>query len=152
VKLSVYSRQMIEIIKPYDEGHLIISIRTPGDPKEAKLPRNEFTYGVLQLQFHDIIAADEEAEKEVEKEGKYILFNDRMAKIILCFVTSNMTPPVEHILVHCDAGVSRSAGVAAALAKAVYGQDDSEFFSRYHPNRRVYRAILNAHASTCTPT
>jgi protein-tyrosine phosphatase len=49
---------------------------------------------------------------------------------------------IERIIVHCDAGVSRSAAVGAALARAFSG-DDAEFFAgRYRPNVRVYRTLL----------
>lgn len=48
------------------------------------------------------------------------------------------------IIVHCDAGVSRSAGIAAALLKH-YNGDDSEIFDnpRYVPNMLCYRTMLN---------
>lgn len=46
---------------------------------------------------------------------------------------------VEQIIVHCDAGYSRSPAVAAALAKAL-GMSDEVYFSsgQYCPNRHVY--------------
>ena len=49
------------------------------------------------------------------------------------------------IIVHCDAGQSRSAGVAAALSK-YYNNDDSEYFDNPHftPNMWCYRQIMNA--------
>ena len=49
------------------------------------------------------------------------------------------------LIVHCEAGVSRSAGVAAAIMKAVNG-DDWEVFNnhRYIPNMTCYRTVLNA--------
>ena len=49
------------------------------------------------------------------------------------------------IIVNCEAGVSRSAGIAAALAKYL-GQSDERFFNPrgpYCPNRYVYRTLLN---------
>jgi len=49
------------------------------------------------------------------------------------------------IIVHCDAGQSRSAGVAAALSK-YYNNDDSEYFDnpRFTPNMWCYKQIMNA--------
>lgn len=49
------------------------------------------------------------------------------------------------IIVHCDAGQSRSAGVAAALSK-YYNNDDSEYFDnpRLTPNMWCYKLMLNA--------
>jgi len=49
----------------------------------------------------------------------------------------------EHIICQCPAGLSRSAGMAAALAKYFNG-DDTRYFKEYLPNMRVYRMVLNA--------
>lgn len=51
---------------------------------------------------------------------------------------------LEQIIVHCDAGYSRSPAVAAALAKAL-GMSDEVYFSsgQYCPNRHVYRMMMN---------
>lgn len=48
------------------------------------------------------------------------------------------------IIVHCDAGISRSSGVAAAILKAATG-DDSIIFDtpRFRPNMRCYRTVLD---------
>lgn len=45
------------------------------------------------------------------------------------------------LLIHCNHGMSRSPAVAAAIAKVKY-KDDSEWFTRKVPNRRVYRLML----------
>ena len=55
--------------------------------------------------------------------------------------------PDYDVIVHCDAGMSRSAGVAAAIAEAV-GGDPSEIFDSpyYDPNLHCYgllRRVLN---------
>lgn len=49
---------------------------------------------------------------------------------------------VDTVIVHCGAGISRSAGCAAAIAKFFTG-DDSFIFGdpKYHPNMTVYRAV-----------
>ena len=49
---------------------------------------------------------------------------------------------VEYLMVHCLAGMSRSPGVAAAVARLKYGNDDF-YFKNYMPNTMVYRTILN---------
>ena len=63
---------------------------------------------------------------------------------IVSFV-SETAKSQDRLIVHCEAGVSRSAGVAAAILKALTG-DDKEVFNnpRYVPNMTCYRAVLNA--------
>ena len=47
------------------------------------------------------------------------------------------------IVVNCEAGISRSSAVAAAICRSL-GGDDSEFFEEYQPNRHVYEMVLAA--------
>lgn len=145
MKFFVYSRQHIEATTPHEVTNLIVSIRTPGDPKEAKLPIGPLTVGVLRMDFHDIDHHPPEVEHLLFTEEKIdpkTLFTDTMAQTLLAFVKEKL--PVEHFLVHCDAGWSRSPAVAAAFSKITTGVDE-EYFRRFHPNMRVYGAILRAH-------
>ena len=66
------------------------------------------------------------------------------AKKIMQFVNANKDK-VDGFIVHCDAGVSRSAGVAAAIMKYLIN-DDTQIFNnpRYCPNMHCYRMVLNA--------
>ena len=51
--------------------------------------------------------------------------------------------PDTDVIVHCDAGISRSAGVGAAILKWATGSDFAIFDdSRYRPNMRCYRMVL----------
>ena len=51
----------------------------------------------------------------------------------------------DKIVVHCEAGISRSAGVAAAVMKFLNGDDWGVFDSpRFRPNMTCYRKVLNA--------
>ncbi len=53
--------------------------------------------------------------------------------------------PDTDIIVHCDAGISRSAGIAAALLKYFTGSDDQIFRDTYYcPNTWCYRKTLAA--------
>ena len=48
------------------------------------------------------------------------------------------------IIVQCEAGQSRSAGVAAALMKYVWNDDTAIFNNKkYTPNMLCYRTVLN---------
>jgi predicted protein tyrosine phosphatase len=64
------------------------------------------------------------------------------AKKIALFLKNNIQS-VEEIYVNCEAGISRSAGVAKAICEWL-GQpfDNSEF--KYIPNERVYQLVLHA--------
>lgn len=70
------------------------------------------------------------------------LMSDEDANRVVTFV--NLHKDAD-LIVHCDAGISRSAGVAAAIMKAVNG-DDSPIFDngRYRPNMWCYRKVLTA--------
>ena len=55
------------------------------------------------------------------------------------------TYPDTDVIVHCDAGISRSAGIAAAILKHTTGDDSSIFQNGlYDPNLWCYRKTLQA--------
>lgn len=53
---------------------------------------------------------------------------------------------INFLIIHCYAGISRSAAVAAALEQ-VYNGDNSKYFTgdHYVPNPYVYKTMLNAY-------
>lgn len=70
------------------------------------------------------------------------MMNEEHAKAIKAFLHEH---PNTDIIVHCDAGISRSAGVAAGIMKALTGDDSPIFDShRYRPNMWCYRKTLEA--------
>ena len=79
---------------------------------------------------------------DVEKGEKHCI-TEEDALNIYSFVTS-VAESYDTLIVHCEAGVSRSAGVAAAIMKAING-DDWDVFSnpKYVPNMTCYRTVLN---------
>jgi len=154
MKLTVKSRHRAETEpNTIEEPHIIISISNPGDP----IPRpvmNDKTVDAIYFKFDDIIEMPPQGSSlwfVLNKDPK--LFQMGMAeKIVLKLKETG----VQAVMVHCEMGVSRSAGVAAALAKHFNG-DDSEFFLQqpvglytgsaggyYKPNRLVYRLMLDA--------
>ncbi len=71
----------------------------------------------------------------------YQLFRTSHAHDILDLVT-HYWRRIRTLMVHCEAGLSRSPAVAAAIARLKFG-DDSEFFAEpYTPNPLVYGTIL----------
>lgn len=113
-----------------EDSHIHISIRDVN--RSMKMPDCESP--ALMLAFHDL---GEDAPENL-KSG---LFNDEQANMIVAFVKD--CNPEFTILVNCEAGISRSAAVAAALSKFFNG-DDSEMFKRAVPNMFVFRKMLNA--------
>lgn len=136
------SREVAEMLntsqklrKFYDIGsYVMISITDP-ESSLAKVDAVQDCVDILRLQFHDV---DRDMNNPVIK-----MFQPSQAKEILQFV-SKWSDSVGLFVVHCEAGISRSAGVAAALTKCC-GDNDSEFFQRFHPNRYVYSMILAMH-------
>lgn len=125
----------------FAEDKIIISISTPGEEFPEFYEQNYSILDILFLSFYDI--EDENEIRSVATDGQ--IFNDDMAAQIAEFVRfwSKKNDNV-NIWVHCDAGVSRSAGVAAALQKYFYG-DDSMYFSndgKYFPNMLCYTKTL----------
>jgi protein-tyrosine phosphatase len=52
---------------------------------------------------------------------------------------------VESVIVHCEGGISRSAGIMAAIQKYLLGDDSAiRKDGRYLPNGHCYELMLNA--------
>ena len=127
--------------------HIIISIT---GSEESKLPINKSkgTKDILYLFFHDVDSAGQLSKNPAERVlDEYNVFNDKQAQEVIEFV-EQYKDQVEIVICQCDAGISRSAGTAAALSK-IYNGDDSVIFnnSAYMPNMRVYSALLNNYHS-----
>jgi len=144
-KLSIFGRESAIRFcqKKHDYETVIISISTPDvDYEESPFisDENKVTE-ILGLSFCD---ADYPNTKDVY--GKITseseLMNDEDADRVVKFTEKHIG---KHIIVHCDAGISRSSGVAAAILKHYNGDDSAVFDSRwYAPNRWCYRKVLEA--------
>lgn len=115
---------------PQQEKTSVISISTPDEQYHTGVytsPYNGIS-SVLRLWFDDV----ESGKDCIRKED---------AEKIKRFVEAHKE---DSIIVHCDAGVSRSAGIAAALMK-YYNGDDTPIFNnpKYCPNMLCYRTMLN---------
>lgn len=123
-------------INNFDVPTIIISIRSIGDtpPKKLFLHSNPQIKSFITLAFDDITTYHANYYPITEQQAR------KIAKFVMRYKDS-----VEQIIVHCDAGLSRSAGVAAAIAKYLNGSDD-DFFVRspYTPNMTCYHKVLFA--------
>lgn len=118
------------------DGTAIISITTP-EPFCGQLGPVEFDddalLGVLHVRFGDVLPDEETA------------MTDEQAHEIVGFVHGMMGLGIRHLVVHCDGGVSRSAGVAAALGVIVGTGDSFVFDDPWKcPNMGCYRKVLLA--------
>jgi predicted protein tyrosine phosphatase len=127
------------------EPHVIVSII---EPHEAPLEfvENKSRLAILSLNFYDLDYNPErwgeQDTKEIVEQYGHGIFTPDQAKQIVDFV-EEWKKKAQMIMVHCSAGVSRSAGVAGAISLVLNGKDEAFFKGRYIPNRFVYRTILN---------
>lgn len=119
------------------EPTLIISISSTDDtiPEMLEHAQNDMVRHVEFLQFDDIDVSETVG-------GLIPMSEDDANQIVDAFLKYKNA--VSQIIVHCDAGYSRSPAVATALCIA-FGMSDTEFFGPgYYPNMHVYRSMLRA--------
>lgn len=100
-------------------------------PLEFDIGEKDGPLAVLPLVFDDVTRLS----------PGLVAFNEDMASKIWDFVEQHWGK-VEFLVIHCDMGMSRSPGVAAAIAKVKEG-DDSHWFKTKTPNDRVFRGLLS---------
>jgi predicted protein tyrosine phosphatase len=130
--IAVVSR---EIAARYscDVRHAVLSITDPG-MGPARLADNPNRLGLLRLSFDDV-------DPGLGYRGSaYSAFNEGLARTAADFVAAQVATS-ELLVVQCEFGRSRSAGLGAAFSRWANG-DDAEFFVRFEPNRHVYEVML----------
>ena len=90
-------------------------------------------YAVCRQQFHDV-------DPSVGCDVPHVLMEAKHAMSIVEFV-NRVSPEVEGILVHCKAGISRSAAIAKWIAEK-YGLPFEHRYESY--NKHVYRLLQEA--------
>lgn len=126
-------KDMIEHSAKITKPSIILSIRDVNS-KPAMFHSNPNIKRVCLFEFEDW---------DREDDGEIVITEfdaNRIADIV--FEYDNL-PDEYDIYVNCEAGQSRSAGVAAAICKALSGSDDF-FFRTKHPNMLCYRKVFNA--------
>lgn len=119
-----------QVYKCIKMSHIVISI-TSSDAEEVLIPPNVFRQAALHLKFDDISDID----------SRYVYFTREHAREILEFVDKHITK-IQLIVVQCQAGLSRSVAVGAALSKIINYSDDA-VFTRGIPNMFVYTTMLD---------
>jgi predicted protein tyrosine phosphatase len=139
---GILSRYAVEQAESWPEGAALISIRGNGGKPPTIKP-----IPLLSLCFDDVGSPEEldRRQKQIGATGDWRLhyrpFSEADAKAIVAWV--NTFPSLKFLLAHCDAGISRSAGVMAAFL-AFYGRDDSEVYRTRRPNAHVKTLVLRA--------
>lgn len=128
----------------HDTPAAIISISTPNTEYPYKVFKSD-TNGVIDIL--DLSFADVDGQDSIDINDDYAaikeLMTDKDAKRIAGFVERYKEVL---LLIHCDEGVSRSAGIAAAVLRYYTGDDAAIFddcFS-YNPNMWCYFKVLKA--------
>ena len=109
----------------------IISITDKGDDTNT-FYQQEWLCDILEIQFDDVI------------EGGRNCITKEQAGHIADFALS-ISDKAERIIVHCEYGQSRSAGVAAALCEHFEGHDNGISHNpHYFPNWTCYKRVMEA--------
>lgn len=140
MEILVLSRREVEYPNKDDfrteVDHILISVREPRE-ETITFPSNLHRQAILQLVFSDINTVG--LDNKWQQVPQVILFSIKHAEDILKFLNDNSSS--KRLICQCTAGISRSAGIAAAISKIVY-DDDTYFHKRYIPNSRVRSIIL----------
>jgi predicted protein tyrosine phosphatase len=133
--VKVLSRDGAEAFIPPPRA-VCISIRDAGDVRADLHPRFA---AILDLEFDDVDPVRYEFLEQAHLEC--VLFDPRHARAILEFTAQHRDAPL--LLVHCNAGVSRSPAVAIGLAGDA--SRHAELRTRYpHYNMHVLRVLTAA--------
>lgn len=126
-EILVMNQRQAEAYSP-GEAAICISIVTPGeDPADLE----EGWDSVLRLQFHDV------------QDRGVAPISRKQAREVVDFVWGNRD--AVRLIVHCEAGVSRSAGVALAAKEILDGTVPPRLEKRFSlHNKLVRRRVLQA--------
>ena len=146
----VMNRQRVEdgSYKQFLHEFVMISMYSP-ELGEARLPDHPQLSAVLRVKCHDVDyneAGEITAQRGFEAYDKILKFDKKMALDMINFIKDNKPALV---VVHCDAGLSRSPAVALALSEVF--NDGAQVAKMYVKsfvggmqlyNRHIYRTIL----------
>jgi predicted protein tyrosine phosphatase len=121
--------------KEFSSDNPWAAISVSSDPYQFADLQTENRAGLLQLCFLD---------RNFEDPSN---FSAVQANQIIDFVFFTL-PKIESLLIHCEAGVSRSPAIAAAVSVMLWGANtDRLYFKNYTPNTFVYNKLLETYHS-----
>jgi len=133
--VEIMSRTGIEVFSRQEHMEKIAVISISDIDKESPYIFNNPANGIieqLRLHFDDVDL------------GQPNCITEEIAGRIAAYIFS-LQNVVDKIIVHCEAGISRSAGVGAAIMKYLCDDDWAVFANpRFRPNMICYRKVLNA--------
>lgn len=135
-KYKIMSRNTCEkyCTQKHNTTSVIISIKSSWDtiPPNLSITDKNKVKAILSLSFDDI---------NIEDDPRFCM-KDTDGKKVADFVNKYYNE-VDRIIVHCDGGISRSAGVCAAIMRVKEGDDFPVFDKQSkHPNMTCYLKTL----------
>ncbi len=135
-RYKVFSRSKCEEYckQKHSKSSIIISIKSSWDREMPNVfcDDNNNVKAILSLSFDDVTREDD----------KRFCMKPEDGVKIAAFV-NEWYNKVDRIIVHCDGGISRSAGVCAAIMRVKEGDDWPIFDNRNkHPNMTCYLRTL----------
>jgi predicted protein tyrosine phosphatase len=123
MRVHAMGREAAEAYRPWTGLELCISITDPADPVygvERRRPADlsDDFLAILRLEFLDLderLVSGVVVSPETRAEIDELMINDEQARHIAEFVQRAVTLPASALIVHCEAGVSRSVGCARAI-------------------------------------
>lgn len=138
MKITVLAeKKAIEYSKNVKHSSIFISITCPGED-DVKFSDNRYIKSIFNMKFNDT------GENGDNINGVFIVgpkqddFNG-----LKKFIDMNVTNDIVEIVVHCGAGVSRSAGTALAIAEYLGIDNDIQSNPNFNPNLWVSKLVRN---------
>jgi predicted protein tyrosine phosphatase len=127
VNIQILSRQAAEAYIPPLQPTILISISDTNSPDPVF--QGQY-HDVLRLKFFDTLDAQ--------------CMTDEQAAEVAAFLKRAFDAYVTEMVVHCEAGISRSAGTAAATWALLGEPVAPAFAAPHHPNAWVLSKIVRA--------
>ena len=146
MKIRIFSRQKAvkTSYKELEGSKVIISISDPDKNRANFNLQNNSIKAKLYLSFYDI----DEDQLDIFRNSP--VMEDSDAEKICNFVL-NWQDKVDEIWVNCEMGVSRSAGIAAAISEHLGGNPQEILESlEYYPNKLCYNLVKDAFMTSKT--